>query len=228
MSARTSLAWQVWIWPVLFVAMAGGAWLMPWDDWVPALRDWVQSQGAMGWVVFVFVYILVVILPLPAAAMSVLGGLAFGWWGLPLSLLGSVLGAIPPYLIGRTWLRGALLRRFPGPKVAAADRAISSNAAFFILMLRITPVVPFTAQNWMLGLTGVRFRTYLWATPVGLAPGTLAMVWVGEVGGLVTGEATWARVALVAGGLAAFGAGMLWLTRVATRELRRAGFDAAV
>jgi uncharacterized membrane protein YdjX (TVP38/TMEM64 family) len=226
MSTRAVIAWQVWLWPALLVAMALGAWAMPWDAWVPSMRDWVQAQGALGSVAFVAIYIVVVMLPLPAAAMSVLGGLAFGWWGFPLSMLGSVLGAIPPYLIGRTWLRAALLRRFPGPRVAATDRAISRNAVAFVLLLRVTPVVPFTAQNWLLGLTDIRFWPYVWATLVGLAPGTLAMVWVGEVGGLLTAEVGWARTVLVAGGLLAFGLMMLWLTRVATIELRRAGFDA--
>jgi uncharacterized membrane protein YdjX (TVP38/TMEM64 family) len=227
MSAHTTIHWQIWIWPVLLLGLAVGAWWLPWDDWVPAMRDWVQARGTFSSVAFVGLYIVVVMLPLPAAAMSVLGGLVFGWWGYPLSLLGSLLGAIPPYLIGRTWLRGLLLRRFPGPKVAAADRAITRNAIPFMLMLRITPVVPFTVQNWMLGLTNIRFWPYCWTTVVGLAPGTLAMVWVGEVGGLVTSEAGWTRTLLVAGGLLGFGAMMLWLTRVATRELRAAGFDPA-
>ncbi|PWJ18335.1 TVP38/TMEM64 family protein [Jannaschia seohaensis] len=226
MSSRIAIDWKIWLWPVLLAGLALSAWFLPWDDWVPALRDWVRSHGALSTVVFVIVYVIVVILPLPAAAMSVVGGLAFGWWGFPLSLLGSVLGAIPPYLIGRTWLRGLLLRRFPGPKVAAADRAIANNAVLFVTLLRITPILPFTVQNWLLGLTDVRIGPYIYATLVGLAPGTLAMVWVGEMGGLATADAGRAQLILAGGGLLAFGAMVIWLTRVATRELRAAGFGA--
>jgi uncharacterized membrane protein YdjX (TVP38/TMEM64 family) len=199
-------------------------WLLPWNDWVPVMRDWVASHGAWGWLVFVAVYVVVVILPLPAAAMSIAGGLAFGWWGYPLSLLGSVLGAIPPYLIGRHWLRGPLLRRMDGPRVRAADHAIRDNAFVFVALLRLTPILPFTAQNWLLGLTDVRLWPYVWATLAGLAPGTLAMVWIGEMGGLASLGATRTRLWLGLGGLLAFGAMVLWLSRVATRELRRAGF----
>lgn len=219
--------WQIWIWPALLVAMAFGAWLLPWQDWVPWLRDWVQSHGAVGWVVFVGLYILVVMLPLPAAAMSVVGGLAFGWWGYPLSMLGSILGAIPPYLIGRTWLRRWLLRRFTGPKVAAADKVITDNAVLFVGLLRLTPILPFTAQNWLLGLTAVRFWPYVWATLAGLAPGTLATVWIGEMGGLASARAQSSQIWIAGGGLLAFGALVAWMGRVATRELRRAGFHDA-
>ncbi|MGB3408132.1 MAG: VTT domain-containing protein [Jannaschia sp.] len=227
MAARTLSTWQIWIWPVLLMGLAFAAWLLPWEAWVPLLRDWVQSHGATGWAIFVVVYVLVVILPLPAAAMSVVGGLAFGWWGFPLSMLGSILGAIPPYLIGRYWLRDPLLRRFPGPKVAAADRAIAGNAVLFVGLLRLTPILPFTVQNWLLGLTAVRFWPYVWATLVGLSPGTLAMVWVGEMGGLVTSDVTTLQLYIVGGGLVGFGALVVWLGRIATRELRRNGFGDA-
>lgn len=217
-------AWQIWLWPALLVVLAFGMWLLPWDDWVPRLRDWVAGHGAFGTVTFLLIYIVVVILPLPAAAMSVLGGLAFGWWGFPLSMAGSLLGAIPPYLIGRRWLRGAVLRRISGRKVMAADRAIGRNGFAFVALLRLTPILPFTAQNWLLGLTRVRFGTYLVATTLGLAPGTLAMVWVGEMGGLASIGSNRAQFWLAGAGLLAFGALVIWISYVATQELRRAGF----
>lgn len=219
--------WQIWLWPILLVALAFGMWLLPWADWVPSLRAWVDGHGAWGILVYLAVYIVVVILPLPAAAMSVVGGLAFGWWGYPLAMLGSVLGAILPYYVGRHWLRGWLLARVAGPRILAADRAIGRNAFLFVALLRLTPILPFTAQNWLLGLTAVRPLPYLLATALGLAPGTLAMVWVGEMGGLASVGSSRVQLALAGGGLLAFGVLILWLGRVATQELRRAGFHHA-
>lgn len=225
MNNRAPLTWQIWIWPAALAALAIGAWFLPWQDWVPLLRDWVQGHGTTGWLVFVAVYIVVVMLPLPAAAMSLVGGLAFGWWGFPLSMLGSILGSILPYYIGRRWLRGALLRRFDGPKVAAADRAIAGNAVLFVALLRLTPILPFTVQNWLLGLTAVRFWPYVCATLVGLAPGTLAMVWIGEMGGLASAAAQNSQLYIAGAGLIAFAILVLWIGRIATRELRAAGFS---
>ena len=216
--------WQVWLWPALLVVLAFGMWLLPWGAWVPELRDWVANHGAVGVLLYLAVYVAVVILPLPAAAMSVVGGLAYGWWGFPLAMLGSVLGAVPPYLVGRAWLRGWLLRRLAGPRLLAADRAIGRNGLLFVTLLRLTPILPFTAQNWLLGLTAIRLPTYLVATTIGLAPGTLAMVWIGEMGGLASVGADRAQLWLAGGGLAAFGVVVLWMGRAATREMRRAGF----
>ena len=216
--------WHFWLWPLLLVALALGMWLLPWGAWIPGLRGWVEGHGAVGILAFLVVYVAVVILPLPAAAMSVVGGLAFGWWGFPLSMAGSVLGAIPPYLIGRIWLRDALLRRVSGRKLMAADRAIGRNGFAFVALLRLTPVLPFTAQNWLLGLTAVRLRTYVVATIIGLAPGTLAMVWIGEMGGLASVGSNRAQLWIAGTGLVAFGALVVWLGRIATIEMRKAGF----
>lgn len=216
--------WHLWLWPLLLAGLAFGMWLLPWSDWIPALRGWVEGHGALGILAFLVVYIAVVILPLPAAAMSVLGGLAFGWWGYPLAMAGSVLGSIPPYLIGRVWLREALLRRVSGRRLIAADRAIGRNGFAFVALLRLTPILPFTAQNWLLGLTAVRFRTYLLATILGLAPGTFAMVWIGEMGGLASAGSNRAQLWIAGAGLVAFGGLVVWLARIATVEMRRAGF----
>ena len=215
--------WHIWLWPAVLIVLAFSMWFLPWADWVPILRDWVQSHGALGAVVFLAAYVVVVILPLPAAAMSVVGGLAFGWWGYPLSMLGSVLGAIAPYYIARHLLRGPLMRRIDGPKVRAADRAIADNGVVFVMLLRLTPVLPFTAQNWLLGLTAIRPLPYLLATAAGLAPGTLAMVWIGEMGGLASVNSDRTQIVLAGGGLLAFGIFVIWLGRIATREMARAG-----
>lgn len=217
--------WHLWLWPGLLILAGFAMWLLPWAEWVPLLRDWVESHGTLGTFVFIGVYVVVVILPLPAAAMSIVGGLAFGWWGYPLSMLGSLLGAIAPYYISRYWMRARLLRRIDGPRVRAADRAIAKNGFIFVMLLRLTPILPFTAQNWLLGLTAIRPLPYFLATAVGLAPGTLAMVWIGEMGGLASVGSDRTQIVLGGGGLLAFGVMVIWLGRIASREMARAGLQ---
>lgn len=223
--SRPDGLWRLWIWPVLLLALSLLAWLLPWRDWVPVLRAWVETHGALGWAVYVAVYAFVVILPLPAAAMSVVGGLAFGWWGFVLAMAGSLIGSLPPFWAVQRWLRGPVLRRFPERQVAAADRAVRRNGFVFVALLRLTPILPFTLQNYLLGLTPVPTRTYLWATLIGLAPGTLGMVWLGEMGGLAAAETGATELAIAGAGLVAFGALIVWLSWRAVVILRESGFD---
>ena len=222
--SRGPARWQVWLWPLLLAAIAAGIWAAPWRDWVEPMRLWVASHGAAGWVVYLAVYVLVVALPLPAAVMSVVGGLAFGWWGLPLAVAGSVLGALPPFWATRRWLRLPVMRRMGGPRVRAADAVVRENAFLFVTLLRITPLLPFTVQNYLLGLTSIRLGPYLLATAAGLAPSTVALVWLGTIGGLEAAGSDRMLVPLSIVGLLGFTAMIVWMTREATRRLRRAGF----
>ena len=216
---------HVWLWPLLLVAIAAAIWALPWRDWVEPMRIWVEGHGAVGWLAFLALYVLVVALPLPAAVMSVAGGLAFGWWGVPLALAGSVLGALGPFWATRRWLRGPVMRRIGTPRVVAADTVVRKHAFLFVTLLRITPLLPFTVQNYLLGLTSVRLWPYLWATLAGLAPSTVALVWLGTIGGLEAAGADHGRLVLSIGGLVGFAVLIAWMTREATRLLRRAGFD---
>ena len=217
-------AWRAWAWPLLLALLVGGVWLAPWRDWIEPMRLWIAAHGALGWLAYLAVYVVVVALPLPAAAMSVLGGLAFGWWGAPLALAGSVLGAVPPFWATRRWLRGPVMRRLGGPRVRVADALVRDNAFLFVALLRITPILPFTLQNYLLGLTAVRLDAYLAATLAGLAPSTVALVWLGAIGGLEAAGASGGRLAVSLTGLALFAALVAWMTLEAVRRLRRAGF----
>ena len=55
--------------------------------------------------------------------------------------------------------------------------ASTSTAAYYVLLLRLTPVIPFfLALNLGLGLTRLRLRDYWWATQIGMLPATMVVV----------------------------------------------------
>ena len=222
---RGPRGWALWLWPAALLAIAVAIWFLPWRGGIEPLRLWVEGHGSLGWAAYVLLYVVVVALPLPAAIMSVVGGLAFGWWGLPLAGAGALIGAALPFLATRRWLRGPVMARLDGPRVRAADAMVRRHAFLFVSLLRITPILPFTVQNYLLGLTSVGFMPYVWGTVAGLAPSTVAMVWFGTLGGLEAAGADRGLLALSGAGLLAFTVLIVWMTREATRRLRDAGFD---
>ena len=74
-----------------------------------------------------------------------------------------------------------------------------------VIVMRLVPVLPFTAIDYAAGLTSVRTRDYAIGTALGIFPGTVSFVALGAYG---TSPGSWpfivavaALVLLTAGGL---------------------------
>ena len=114
--------------------------------------------------------------------MSVLAGFLFGVWvGTAVVAVAATVGATLAFLAARYLFAGALRRAAQsrprlGRWLAAIDAGFRDRGAFYVVLLRLTPVFPFWVLNLGLGLTRIRLRDYWWATQVGILPMTVVIV----------------------------------------------------
>ncbi len=201
--------------------------VLPVGAWLEALNTWVAGAGALGWIVFVGVYVLASVFALPASVLTIGAGFAFGvFHGFALVSAGSTIGAAAAFLVSRHFARDAIRRRFAhGEKFAAIDEAVAREGAKIVFMLRLSPVFPFVALNYLLGLTAVPFWRYVGASWLGMIPGTFLYVYLGHAGraGLETaaGGADALRTTYTVVGLLVTLAVTIYVTRLARRALRR-------
>ena len=126
-----------------------------------------------------------------------------------LASLGSFLGSLTAFGVGRLLLRRrarVVLRRFPaaGRFVDLFGRADVRT----VLLTRLSPLIPFMAQNYGWALTPVSFRRYaagsLLAAPVG-ASFFAHLVAAGRAGAsMATDRFTWQALLVVVGLVATF------------------------
>ena len=64
-------------------------------------------------------------------------------------------------------------------------RRLDRSGLLAVTSLRLIPALPFSLLNYAAGLSGVRFTPYLLGTVLGTAPGTIALVVLGDA---VTGR----------------------------------------
>ena len=57
------------------------------------------------------------------------------------------------------------------PKYQAIDRAVTKEGWQVVVLLRLSPIIPFNVQNYALGVTSIPFWHYLGATLIGIIPG---------------------------------------------------------
>ncbi len=194
---------------------------------MPVVAERVARMGAWGPIAFIGVYVVGDLVLIPGSVLSLAGGALFGFIrGTLLVFLASTLGAVAAFLVARYIARRYVQRRIGAGRLAAIDRAIARKGFRLVLLLRLSPVVPYSLLNYALGLTRVRFRDFLLGS-VGMLPGTILYVYYGKVAGevaaLAGGRPTPHDVAywiLVAVGLAATIAASVLVTRIARRALR--------
>jgi uncharacterized membrane protein YdjX (TVP38/TMEM64 family) len=204
--------------------------LLPTDEWLRALQTYVKSLGAVGWIVYVIVYALCCVLFVPASLLTLGAGAIFGLVeGTIVVVVGATLGAVASFLLARTVMRSRIeAMTAANPKFHALDRAIGKEGAKIVLLIRLAPIFPFTYINYAFGLTGVRTLPYTLATLIGIIPATFAFVYLGSSGAAAAAGTTDATrtVINVAGAVLALLA-TIFVARVATRAIRRAGVDDA-
>lgn len=137
---------------------------------------------------YIAIYAVLTALSVPCGmVMTLSGGLLFGTWvGAVCAVAGATLGAIAVFVAARAGLSG--LTRRAGPRVAKLEAGFREDAFNYLLVLRLIPIVPFWLVNLVPALLGVRLRTFVCATFLGIIPGTVVYASLGNGLGLAVGE----------------------------------------
>jgi uncharacterized membrane protein YdjX (TVP38/TMEM64 family) len=203
------------------------AWFLPVREWTMALAERIRGAGAAGVLLFIAVYVVAEVALVPGSLLTMAAGFAYGpIAGLLVASPASVLAATTAFLLGRTVLRGWTQKKIArSPKMRALDRAIGRNSFKLILLLRLSPLIPFNLLNYVLGLSDVPLGRYMAASFIGMLPGAWLYVYLGSLA-TTAAELTHAsreggvqRIVLTAAGLVATVLAIVFVTRAAKRAL---------
>jgi uncharacterized membrane protein YdjX (TVP38/TMEM64 family) len=162
-----------------------------------AMGRFLDTAGIWASLIFMIAYAVGVCLFVPGSLLTGLGAAIFGpYWGFLYVWVGAMIGASGAFWIGRTLGRD-FAASLVGDRLKKYDDAIEQNGFATVLYLRLV-YFPFTAMNFGMGLTKVRFWDYFFGTALGIIVGTfvftffigtLKEVWTsGDWGQLVSGK----------------------------------------
>jgi len=187
----------------------------------------LQDLYGFGWAGFVLVQVLVVISSfLPASLVGVAAGAAYGvTLGFATASISTMSGAVIAFLLSRSLLRPFVERKLSArPRLVSLDGHIRKQGWRFVCTLRLSPVAPFAATSYALGLSSITSGEYMVGTLASL-PALLGYVLAGAA--VRTGASVWREgetsirmAVLIVGALAT----ALLVFQVA-RALRRVGTD---
>jgi uncharacterized membrane protein YdjX (TVP38/TMEM64 family) len=151
---------------------------------------WLRGIGGEWWALPVFfaLYIVCALFLLPVTPLSAAAALAWGWGiGGTLDLVACTIAALPPFYLAQ--------RRLPARVRAYLDQLRLTPDFFPLLILRVVPIVPYVALNYLAGLARFRVRDYTAATFVGSIPSCfLFAFFIDTLGDSAMGAATQLRI----------------------------------
>ena len=137
---------------------------------------WYEQKPLLITGGYAAIFILVTLFLPITALMTVVGGALFGFWkGALVASFAAALGATLAFWLSRFVLHDSVQRHF-GVRLAAVNAGMAKDGAFYLLSLRLIPVIPFFIINLVMGLTPIRTRTFYWVTQLGMLAGILIYV----------------------------------------------------
>jgi len=148
----------------------------------PTMIEQYRDNHPVGAVMlFILIYAISVIASVPSLPLNLAAG--FFWCGLVggvYSTLGVTIGGWVSFAVAR-WLIGQpFAETFDNKWARKVQREFDQGGWKFVAFARINPIIPTGPLNYLLGLTSLSTRGFLWATFVFLLPPSIAVAYIGD------------------------------------------------
>ena len=125
------------------------------------IRQTIQNYPTLAPIIFILVYIATAMVFLPATPLTIISGAFF----ISRSL-------------GKEYVDKILKTKYKN--LEKYNEKAKENGFLATLLMRLIPGIPFNGTNFVLGLTKIKFKDYLFATILGIIPATFAFVFFGN------------------------------------------------
>ena len=155
---------------------------------IPKLKEQFLSLGWLAFIIFFFAYIIVCIFFLPGTPLTLLGGIVFGpLLGTLYTVTSASAGLAISFLIARYTMRDLMLEKLGSSDAfTKIDQGVKEQGWRILVITRLVPVFPFSIQNYIYGLTDIKFLTYWGLSTLFIIPGTAAYTM--SAGAVLSGE----------------------------------------
>jgi len=144
-------------------------------------QDYINSYGRFSVLIFILVFVLRTFLIIcPYSIMVVLGGSLFGHlFAFAYSMIATFISATLAFYIGR-FAGIDMVKKLLKGKAEKVDLNIEKHGFKIILLMRVSIIFPFDIVNYAAGLSKVKYRDFILATMLGVAPEVFSLTYFGS------------------------------------------------
>jgi uncharacterized membrane protein YdjX (TVP38/TMEM64 family) len=143
------------------------------------IQKWIVSFGIVSPLIYIGIYTVKPIIFFPSSALSIAGGLAFGFIkGTIFIMIGAAGAAVVAYFLASIFSERFGDRDF-GERAEKIKQKLRDAGFLYVFVMRVLPVFNYDLVSYVSGLTRVKFKHYMVASVVGVLPGTMTYALVG-------------------------------------------------
>jgi len=149
---------------------------------IDTLRQNIKNFGILSPIIFIAIYTLGTIF-IPSTPFMATAGILFGFkYGLLYTVIGGFLSSLIVFTVarffGKVWVENILQHKYLKVVGSYNDR-LESGGLFDLIILRMTPIMPFNVLNILMGVSRISVQNYIAGTVIGLAPSNVLSVYFG-------------------------------------------------
>ncbi len=145
------------------------------------IREYFEVFGAWTVLAYILAYTIAVWIPHLATILTVVGGLLFGpVYAFFLVITLSTFASGLPFLFARKINKQKVQQWLEKKGYKKYIHKVNKDSFLYVVYLRLLPILPYELQNYLIGLTNISLKKFYLATGLGLLPGTLGLVLLGE------------------------------------------------
>lgn len=164
-----------------------------------SVRTFILSFGVLAPIIYMVMFTLVPLTLFPDAILAISAGTIFGvFWGSVYTMIGALLGAALSFAIARYLGRDWVLKLIHH-KGQWFETGVEKQGFLIILILRLVPLIPFDIISYGAGLSKIKFKDFLAGSLIGIIPGVVIYVNLGDKALDVNSPAFVISVALLIG-----------------------------
>ena len=139
----------------------------------------INSDFLLAIIFYSFLYVICVAFSVPVASyLTLIGGAIFNWLALPVVIISATIGATIIFILSKSILANYFSKKII-KKYKGLEKGFSKNHFYYLLFLRLIPFAPFFIVNILAGIVNMRIISYVFATFIGIIPGTTIYIFTG-------------------------------------------------
>ena len=156
-------------------------------DQIDRFQDIILGWGVWGYLAYIGLTLVICLAVGPVTPMVLVAGVFGVVKGTILSSLTLTLGSVCAFLLARYTFRPFLHDKFGHlPSFQKIDAGVARDGWHMLLITRLVPMIPFSLQNYLYGLTRISLGIYALITWLCVVPPCIAYVLIGS--SLIQGE----------------------------------------